>query len=107
MTSDLDTDRFREDLLRLYLGRYANRFKQIKTRSGVVLYTDPHPLLVVQLYHVWVKLSEYIKVEEDDQYYGIFDHYQIDIETVPIEDPDGAEKIETAIAKSFLAGTQS
>jgi hypothetical protein len=63
-------------------------------------------MLVIQLNHVWVSLAEYIEVEKDDQYHGIFDYYQIDIITVPVEDPEGVKKVEKAIAKSFLTGTQ-
>jgi hypothetical protein len=107
MDQDLKSGHFREDLLRLYLGKYESRFKPLPNRSGTVLHTDPYPILVVQLSDVWISLAEYIEIEKDDANYGAFDYYQIDIIAVPIEDPEGVKKIEIAIAKSFLAGTQS
>ena len=107
MDQDLKSGHFREDLLRSYLGKYESRFKLLKSKNGIILCTDPHPVLVIQLSNVWVSLKEYVTIEKDDSYYGTFDYYQIDIIEIPIEDPEGAKKIEIAIAKSFLAGTQS
>ena len=69
--------------------------------------TEPHPQLAVQLDLAWVSLVEYIDIEEEDPYYGAFDHYQIDIIMIPIEDPEGLNKFEKAITKAFLSGTQS
>ena len=69
--------------------------------------TEPYPQLAVQLNFSWVSLAEYIDIEEEDPYYGAFDHYQIDIIMVPIGDPEGLSKFEKAITKAFLSGTQS
>lgn len=107
MTDSLNSGEFQENLLRLYLGKYESRFKSLVNRQGITLHTDPYPILVIQLHHTWVSLSEYIEVEEEDPYYGSFDYYQINIIAVPVGDPDGIKKIEKAVGKSFLTGTQS
>jgi hypothetical protein len=108
----LDDNCFREDLLRSYLGRYGSRFASLQSTGNTTLCTDPYPILVIQL-HIslgsksWtVSLAEYIEIEPEDPYHGIFDHYQIEIIAIPIEDPHGAKKMEVAVAKSFLVGTQ-
>ena len=103
--NSLNTKNFREDLLRLYLGKYANRFKPLADRVSIVFVTDPHPLLVVKLLGADIALYEYIEVEKEDPYFGAFDYYCIEIITVPIGDPCATKTIETAVAKSFLAGT--
>lgn len=104
----LNTSDFQENLLRLYLGKYESRFRPVKNRhGGIVMLTEPHPQLAVQLNYAWVSLAELIDIEEEDPFYGAFDHYQIDIIMVPVEDPEGVKKVEKAIAKAFLSGTQS
>lgn len=97
---------FRENLLRSYLGKYDNRFKLLKIEeNNIILCTNTRPLIIAQYHHVWVSLSEYLQIEEDDPYFGSFDHYQIPVATVPIEDPNGMAKIEKAIGKLFLSGS--
>lgn len=107
MDSSLSTKSFRENLLRLYLGKYANRFKPLEDRENTILITDPYPILVAKLLGAKISLYEYIEIEKEDVYFGTFDYYQIEIVTIPVGDPYGAKTIETAVAKSFLAGTQS
>jgi hypothetical protein len=101
---------FGEQLLRLYLGKYENRFRPIHTGPAVLLHAGPHPTLVITYTHVLhgtmhVRLYEYISVEEHDPWYGIFDTYQNELFGVSLEDPKGIEKMEKAVAKSFLTGT--
>lgn len=97
---------FKENLLRSYLGKYNDRFKLLKIENNnIILCTDPRPLLIIQYHHMWISLSEYIQIEEDDPYYGSFDHYQIPVTTVLVEDPNGMVKIEKAVAKLFLSGS--
>ena len=119
---NLDDYPFREDLLRKYLGKYESRFKSLKSApthtahaapmrnaaaTETILYTEPHPLLVIQFASILISLVEYIEIEEEDPYYGAFDHYQIEIITVPLHDPNGFKKIEEAITRSYLTGTIS
>lgn len=110
---------FQEDVLRSYLGKYQERFKPIrpydaylnsKRKDIITLCTDPDPMIVAQMWvdpEARICLCEYVQVEQDDPYYGTFTFYQIDILTVSLADPDGPIKIESAIAKTFLTGTQS
>lgn len=102
---------FGEQLLRLYLGKYEHRFNAFPHNGGVILHSGPYPTLVVTYTDVLIKpmlirLFEYINIEEDDPWFGILDHYQNELFAVSIEDPDGMKKMETAVTKSFLAGTQ-
>ena len=107
----MDMRQFEENLLRFYLGKYENRFKPVSSISisGIILCTDPHPILAIHLHKrevgPWIILYEYIEIEPCDPYYGAFDFYCNEIIQVPAGDPNGAEKIEIAVAKSFLAGT--
>ena len=101
---------FREDLLRMYLGKYEGRFRLLKEHtaaSDIVLCTDPHPILVVTFEGVWVSLLEYVEIEKEDPFSGIFDYYQIEIVEVPLCDPEGFQKVEKAITRSYLSGTKS
>ena len=53
-----------------------------------------------------INLYEYIKIEKDDEYYGAFTFYQINVLTISIEDPNSINKTEKAIARIFLSGAQ-
>ena len=103
----LNTTEFAEHVMRSYLGKYQNRFRTISTKDAIVLITDPNPLLAVQLYGPNIGLYEYIEIEEDDPYYGNFDHYCIEIVTISVSDPTARNRIEKEVAKTLLAGTRS
>lgn len=104
---------FQEQLLRLYLGKYENRFNSFfyNDSGDVVLYTILQPMLIVKFEledrnDIYVALCEHVPIEEDDPWYGTFNSYQCEIVSIPIEDPSGMKKMETAVAKSLLTGTR-
>lgn len=104
---------FKSELLSLYLGKYKPRFtlQKVANMNSVAYFTGPYPKLILtydatpRQKAISVALFECIKINADDPWYGIFDDYQIEVVSVSIEDPLGMEKIEQAITRSFLAGT--
>ena len=103
----LNTSSFAEHVIRSFLGKYQNRFHTISDKSSIVLITDPNPLLAVQLAGPNIGLYEYIDIEEDDPFYGTFDHYCIEIITISVSDPTASKRIEAEVGKTLLAGTRN
>lgn len=108
MSTSLNTRQFKENLLRFYLGKYEHKFKPLNNDGDVILLTDPSPILVITVSSFEMPiiiLYEYIDIDDEDPYYGTFDHYCSEIIKITADDPEGARKMEAAVAKSLIVGT--
>jgi len=110
MDTSLQHPEFIESVLRSYLGRYQNQFYFKKLLDdSIVLITDPPPRLAITLSStqngVFIVLAEWVVVDQMSEMAGVCEFEAYELESIPIEDPNGFFKMEERVAKSLLSPT--